>query len=460
MDAHNRSLGDSPFILIFRGGQIVALREFKSRLTIGRASTADICIDADDLAALHGQIVMDGSRILYRHLQSNECIVFPELILTSIASLSVVVGPLSDLLSHCRGQFLESFQKILRQERDISRALEKVKSLWMAFAEIPDPVGDMLRKSIAEVQCMSPVEELLRDSEITDILISDFDLIFIEKNGRLHRSDLQFVSPDSYRVYLENLLSQVGRFVGDDYPYCDFVLADGSRAHFIGEQVTGGPRCLSIRKIRRDQWTLQELHRVGMISTNLFEILIRAVHEKKSIIIAGATGSGKTSLMRALLAEVPENQRLIILEDTPEILLERKNKVSLYTRHSQGTTLRAITLRDLVRQSLRMRPDRLIVGEVRGEEALDLLHALNTGHSGSLCTLHANSSRDALYRLEGLVRMAEASLREDLIRDWISRSLDLILFCSRDSGGRRVVSSGAWVRGQANQQILLEELLP
>ncbi len=468
MDAHKRSLvrvaqptsfiGERLFILIFDGKEVLALKEMAASLTFGGADSTDICIKVRSLAALQGHFVQSTRSVLYRCFQSGESLRLDGSSSQFLSGLSFDLVDEQKLVTHYRWLLLEHFQTLLKNERSVDKAFQKASHLWMGGQVLPAAVQDLLQKSLREVQCESPVEELLKDPEITDILISDHQTIYVERCGRLEQSPLQFVSAQSYHVYLERLISAAGRFVGEDHPYCDFVLSDGSRAHYIFDSVAGGRRYLSIRKIRESPWTLEELKSRQMMSEKTLRLLHQAVDAKRTILIAGATGSGKTSLMRALMHSVCEDERIITIEDTPELSLSRLNRVSLFSRPAQGTSLRAISLRELVRQSLRMRPDRLIIGEVRGEEALDLLHALNTGHSGSFCTVHANSARDALYRIEGLVRMAEASLREELVREWMSRSIHLVLYCRKNESGQRQISEAAWVRGLAGNQIVLESI--
>jgi pilus assembly protein CpaF len=296
----------------------------------------------------------------------------------------------------------------------------------------------------------------LAGEEITDILVEDFNRIFVEKAGRLERVALRFSDPQTYQIYIEKLLHQANQTLDESKPFANFLLPGGARVHLAGGSITGGSFYLSIRRPSSKVWDLADLSQKGMFSNALRFTIQSLLKQKLNILISGATGSGKTSLLRSLLMEITASERLIIMEDVPELRIGRSNAAYLNTRQEVGSDLPEIGLRELIRQSLRMRPDRLVLGEVRGPEALDLLLAMNTGHQGCLGTLHANNARDALWRLQCLIRLGSGEIQESTAQELIHRNIHVIIHCQKDSQGVRQIKEIAYMRGIESGCYLLE----
>jgi pilus assembly protein CpaF len=460
MVAEPRSLNfeTSEVWLRFESEAEIKFAELRSRATLGSSSSNSIPIADKKLKPLHGQFIRDRYEIRYRDFEINEVRVVGEGQTFEILDWKIRWGSWKEIQKDFEQKFLESFKSLLK-----GRGLDALETAWLEFqdrwfinSEIPESLRTVLASQLDQLSLFSPIETLLEDSEVTDILVESFDCIWIEKSGELRPSNLRFLNAETYEIYLENLLTKLHKSVDEVRPYLDFVLSDGSRGHLIAPPLTERARYLSIRKKRKVHFSLQDLVDHKMVSSETFSVLKKALVERKNILISGATGSGKTTLLKAFLLEVPAHERMIVIEDTSELKIERENAAFLYSRLETLGGFPPVSLRDLVRQSLRMRPDRIIIGEVRGEEALDLMHAMNTGHRGCMGSLHANSARDALLRLQGLIQMSSASLSESAMRDLIARNIQVLVHCGRSSDGLRKIVEYAFVRGVDQNQILLE----
>jgi pilus assembly protein CpaF len=304
-----------------------------------------------------------------------------------------------------------------------------------------------------------PLAPLLADDAVTEILVNGPGEVWAERAGALRREPAAFAGEESLRRYVRRLLAPQGRKVDALAPFADAVVEGGVRVHVAAPPVSRRGICLSLRKPARDPWTLARFAALGALSPGAIALLRRFVAEKKNIFVCGGTGSGKTSLLGALLAEAAPGERLLALEDVAELRVDHPHFLSLEARPANQEGAGAIPLARLLREALRMRPDRLVIGECRGPEALELLMALNTGHRGSLGTIHANSARDALHRLETLALLAAENLREGAVRALVAASVHVVVFLEKGPGGRRL-GGIAEVRGVEGGTYLLREAKP
>ncbi|MEW6720162.1 MAG: CpaF family protein, partial [Thermodesulfobacteriota bacterium] len=281
------------------------------------------------------------------------------------------------------------------------RRAEEILQQEMSGGTLAPAEKEFLRREILdEIFSYGPITSLLDDPSITEIMVNGGDSIYVEREGKLVPHDKTFLSEDSLRIAIDRMVSRVNRRLDESSPYVDARLPDGSRINAIIPPVSLTGACLTIRKFRKEAFSLDELVTIGSLTQESSEYLRNAVRQRRNIIVSGGTGSGKTTLLNALSGVVPEEERIVTIEDSAELRLQKPHVVRLESRPPNIEGGGAVTIRDLVRNSLRMRPDRIIVGECRGGEALDMLQAMNTGHDGSITTGHANTPRDMLRRLE------------------------------------------------------------
>jgi pilus assembly protein CpaF len=303
-----------------------------------------------------------------------------------------------------------------------------------------------------------PLEQLLLDASISEIMVNGPHEIWIERHGLISRTPLQFADESHLRRIITKMVGQVGRRIDESSPLVDARLPDGSRVNAIIPPLSLSGPLLTIRKFEADRFDMEELVGLGTISRSAADFLAQCVKADLSILISGGTGSGKTTLLNALSAAVPDSDRIVTIEDAAELQLHQQHVLRLESRPKNIEGEGEITIRDLVRNALRMRPDRIIVGEVRGAEALDMLQAMNTGHEGSLSTLHANSPRDALSRIETMVLMAGFELPVRAIRQQVSSALDLIIQLDRLDDGSRHVTHITEVQRMEGDTVTLQNL--
>ncbi len=303
-----------------------------------------------------------------------------------------------------------------------------------------------------------PLERLLPDQTISEIMVNGPHEIWIERRGLLSRTPLRFADESHLRRIITKMVGQIGRRIDESSPMVEARLPDGSRVHAIVPPLSLSGPLLTIRKFAQDRFGLDELVEIGTLSSQSADFLARCVQADLSMLISGGTGTGKTTLLNALSAAVPGGDRVITIEDAAELQLSQAHVLRLESRPKNIEGEGEITIRDLVRNALRMRPDRIIVGEVRGAEALDMLQAMNTGHEGSLSTIHANSTRDALSRLETMVLMAGFDLPVKAIRQQVSSALDVIVQLERLDDGTRHVTAIAEVQRMEGDTITLQNL--
>jgi pilus assembly protein CpaF len=344
---------------------------------------------------------------------------------------------------------------VVRQEcRSLIRDLFQTEKGLLTSAEQERLMDDIMDETFG----LGPLEGLLKDPTITDILVNRFDQIFVERRGQLERSEVQFRDNAHLRQIIDRIVVQVGRRIDETSPMVDARLADGSRVNAIIPPLSLDGPAMSIRRFGVNPLTVDDLIRQGSVPPMVVEFLAAAVMARCNILISGGTGSGKTTLLNCLSRYIPERERIITIEDAAELQLQQPHVVRLETRPPSIEGTGEITQRELVRNSLRMRPDRVIIGEVRGGEALDMLQAMNTGHEGSMTTIHANSARDALSRLEVTVSMSGFDIPMRALRQQIASALNLVIQVQRLMGGKRKVVSVSEITGMEGEQIQMHEL--
>lgn len=328
--------------------------------------------------------------------------------------------------------------------------------------EAPDSAREERSKIIKEVLeealGLGPLEDLLADPAVTEIMVNGFKRIFVEKSGKVQLSPVTFTSNDHLRRIIERIVTPLGRQINDSVPYVDARLKDGSRVNAVIEPLAIDGPALTIRKFKKGGITAEKYMEYGSVTKNMIEFLRICAENGLNIVISGGTGSGKTSLLNMLSSYIPSNERVITVEDAAELQLQQEHVVRLETRPASMEGSNAITIRDLIKNALRMRPDRIIVGECRDGAALDMLQAMNTGHDGSMTTTHANSARECLARLETLCMMSGMDLPMRAIREQIAGAVNLIVQISRLSDGSRKIISITEVAGMQGEIITLAEI--
>ena len=303
-----------------------------------------------------------------------------------------------------------------------------------------------------------PIDSLLSDPDVTEIMVNGPNKIFYEKRGRIQRSELCFRDNDHVMNIIDRIVSGVGRHIDEASPMVDARLADGSRVNAVIPPISLVGPVITIRKFSQKPFSAQNLIEFHSVTQNMVSFLEACVKGKLNVVVSGGTGSGKTTLLNVLSSFIPENERIVTIEDAAELQLGQEHVITLESRPSNLEGRGQITIRDLVKNALRMRPDRIIVGEVRSGEALDMLQAMNTGHDGSLTTTHANSPRDALSRIETMVLMSGMELPLRAIREQIASAIDIVVQQSRMRDGTRKVLSISEVCGMEGDMIVLQEI--
>ena len=309
-----------------------------------------------------------------------------------------------------------------------------------------------------EIFGLGPLEPLLSDKTISDILVNGPRQVYIERRGRLERVDIRFRDDAHLMQIIDRIVSRIGRRVDESSPMVDARLQDGSRVNAIIPPLSIDGPVLSIRRFGSEPLTIKDLVDLKALTPQLVQILEACVKSRLNILISGGTGAGKTTMLNSLSGFIPHNERLVTIEDSAELLLQQPHVVRLETRPPNIEGRGEIAQRSLLRNALRMRPDRIIVGEVRGEEAIDMLQAMNTGHDGGLTTIHANSARDALARLETMIAMANLRISDKAMRQQICSAINLIIQVSRMSDGTRKVMSVSEVVGMEGEIITMQEV--
>src|SRR5437899_4553097 len=370
----------------------------------------------------------------------------------------------SDLKSKVHRKLLHSLNsetlRLISKERlrgGIGRAVEKLllqENIPMTLPERDRVIEEILD----EVFGLGPLEPLMKDSSITDILVNSYNKVYVERRGVLQRAPIQFKDDRHLLHIIEKMVAAVGRRIDEANPIVAARLADGSRVTAAIPPVTLDGPALSIRSFGGRVLRNEELVANLTLNAPMLELLEGSVRARLNLVISGASGSGKTTLLNALSRFIPETERIVTIEDVAELMLQQRHIVRLETREASIEGQGAVTQRDLMINSLRMRPDRIIVGESRGPEALDMLQAMNTGHDGSMTTMHANSPRDCFHRIETMVLMANMGLTEPIIRQQAASAIQLVVQMARLRDGSRKVSSVAEVTGIGREGVELEEV--
>ena len=327
-------------------------------------------------------------------------------------------------------------------------------------AKIPPDVDrkNLAKEVLDEAVGLGPLEDLLADDSVTEIMVNKYDEIFIERDGKLSPSDITFSSDDAVMSAIERIVSPLGRRIDESSPMVDARLKDGSRVNAIIPPLALRGPCLTIRKFAKNKLTSDDLVRFGAINEAMVEFLEMAVKQHKNIIISGGTGSGKTTLLNMMSNFIPPSERIVTVEDAAELKLVQPHLVSLEARPPNLEGKGAVPIRDLVKNCLRMRPDRIVVGECRGGEALDMLQAMNTGHDGSLTTAHANTPRDLIARLEVMVMMSGMELPVQAIREQVASAVDIVVQQTRFGDGSRKVVNISEVTGVEGSTVQMQDI--
>jgi pilus assembly protein CpaF len=358
-----------------------------------------------------------------------------------LAEVAPKMGGLSDaeLMKEVRG----ALDRIVQREDVKVSPMERRKFVEEVFR---DTLG------------YGPLDPLLADEAITEVMCNNYDDIWVERDGRIEHTGASFTDEVQYRAVIEKIVSAVGRRIDESAPMVDARLPDGSRVNAIVPPLAIHGPVLTIRKFAADPYTVKDLINFGTFTLDLATVLEACVRAKMNVLVSGGTGTGKTTNLNVLSSFIPDGERVITIEDAAELQLQQPHVINLEARPPNAEGSGEVRIRDLVRNALRMRPDRILVGEVRGGEALDMLQAMNTGHEGSMTTVHCNGPRDALSRLETMVLMAGFDLPVRAIREQIASALHLIMHLDRMPDGRRVVTSLTELQGMEGDTILLQEV--
>ncbi len=350
---------------------------------------------------------------------------------------------------------------------DLTNQVEVRRQIEELFGRIADEEGmaltraervRMLEQITDEILGLGPLEPLLRDETITEVMVNGPQQVYIEREGRLELTNVTFQNDEHVMKIIQRIIAPIGRRVDESSPMVDARLADGSRVNAIIPPLSLVGPVITIRKFSATPFTVEDLIRFGTATPEMFEFLEACVHARLNIFVAGGTGSGKTTMLNILSSFIPDDERIVTIEDAAELQLRQEHVVTLEARPSNIEGKGAVPIRELVRNALRMRPDRIIVGECRSAEALDMLQAMNTGHDGSMSTGHANTPRDMLSRLETMVLMAGMDLPLKAIREQIASAVDLIVHQNRLKDGTRKIVNITEVQGMEGDVIVMQDI--
>jgi pilus assembly protein CpaF len=453
-------------------------------LTIGSLIASDIFLDSSGILLEHARIIKDAKRFVIISLSKKNDLTVNDRVVQS-SSLSeediVRIKGFTMRFVDVDEDKRESYYLGLKQSihaglvESIERERIKVEEigeeeLWNKCSAIIDEIvsakqlpadidTERFKKDILnEALRLGPLEELLADDSITEIMVNNNDNIYIERSGKLEKTGLSFTSNEHVINIISRIVAPIGRRIDESMPMVDARLKDGSRVNAIIPPLSIQGPMITIRKFSKKMLTVDDLIRFGTVSADIMKFMEICVKLRKNIIVSGGTGSGKTSFLNIVSSHIPKGERVVTIEDSAELKLPHQNIGSLEARPQNIEGKGEVTIRDLVKNALRMRPDRIVVGECRGGEAIDMLQAMNTGHDGSLTTVHANSTRDSVLRLETMVMMSGLDLPLTVIRHQISSAVDIIVQLSRLSDGSRKVVCVSEVLGMSGNEVDIKDI--
>jgi pilus assembly protein CpaF len=379
---------------------------------------------------------------------------------------SVVTDPFADLKTRVHKDIIARlgprlFNSDSTSDSDLETTVNEAVTDVLALEKTPltrQERQDIIREITDDILGYGPLEPFLRDDSITELMVNDHATLYIERHGKITRTNARFVDEQHLLRIIDKIISRIGRRIDESSPYVDARLPDGSRVNAIIPPLAVRGAALTIRKFRKDPFTMADLIKFGTLTHKSGQFLEACVRGKLNILISGGTGSGKTTTLNVLSSAIPSDERIITVEDAAELQLKQEHVITLESRPSNIEGKGQVTIRDLVRNTLRMRPDRIIVGECRGPETVDMLQAMNTGHDGSLTTVHANNPRDALARTETLVLTAGVDLPLRAIREQISSAFDLIVQVSRLVDGTRRITHVTEVLRMESDVVTLQDI--
>src|SRR4051812_5167245 len=373
------------------------------------------------------------------------------------------VDPYAELKAHVHHACIAKLGPELSNDNaeDLSDAVYRAVTEELAITNTPltrEERRELVRQLTDDILGYGPIEPLLRDDTVTEVMVNGAENVFVERSGKIERTSSRFVDDRHLMRIIDKIVSQVGRRVDEASPMVDARLPDGSRVNAIIPPLALNGPTVTIRKFSRDPYTINDLITFGTLTARSAQFLAACVKGKLNILVSGGTGTGKTTTLNAMSAFIPAHERIVTIEDAAELQLQQDHVITLESRPANIEGKGEIKIRELVRNALRMRPDRIIVGEVRGAETLDMLQAMNTGHEGSLTTIHANSPRDALARLETLVMTAGVELPHRAIREQIASAFDLLVQIQRLVDGSRRITHISEVPGMESDVVTLQDI--
>jgi len=363
---------------------------------------------------------------------------------------------LAYLVQEIDPKLLESGDEVLLRNRVEELVEEKLRAEKYPYSR--QLRNRLVAEMADEILGYGPIEPLLRDPTVTEIMVNGPDAVYSEQFGKIQRTDVKFRDAEHIRHVIDKIVTPLGRRVDESSPMVDARLPDGSRVNAILPPLSLNGPTLTIRKFSAEPYTVDDLIRFGTLTKQMAQFIAACVRAKLNIIVSGGSGTGKTTTLNVLSSFIPEDERIVTIEDAAELRLNQEHVVRLEARPPNIEGRGEVTIRDLVRNALRMRPDRIIVGEVRGGEALDMMQAMNTGHEGSISTLHANSTRDCLSRLETVMLMADVKLSPAVLRQQISSAIHLVLQLARFQDGTRKLVSITEITGMEGPTVCLQDL--